>query len=211
MFLNQKAHKDKPSQRGPNPQETREKEASGGRFNRQEIVLLMGVSVRMIGVRATRAASLHTRPKSFGHDLLDGARATSALGAAAQAVVNLSSGARKVFAGHRASYVVIGDDVAGTNNHGWKLGNPVKTWGIDMSPRPGMQSQSGQFQAIPNWDASCLPDKPAWQRRKPRHRAPVKAGRNPARRPLNLRTFRRNQRVPRSTIVSECYVTNKCH
>jgi hypothetical protein len=135
-----------------------EKCGSGCRFDGQKLILLVMVrGVCVVHVGASRAAGFHARPERFVHDLLDGARATSALGATAQTIVNLPGGTRKAFAGHRASHVVIGDDVAGTNNHGSMLGNPVKTWGIDNSRRHGMQSQRGYFQAIPNWDAIAFP------------------------------------------------------
>lgn len=104
----------------------------------------------MVGMRAAGAAGLEARAEGLIHDLFDRPRATPALGATAQTAVNLPGGTRKILARHRASHVVIGDDVAGTNDHGRMLGNPVKTWVIDKSPRRGMQSQSGQFQAIPN-------------------------------------------------------------
>jgi hypothetical protein len=111
----------------------------------------------MVRVRTTRAACLEARTEGFVHDLLDGARATAALGAAAQAAVNLTRSAREILCGHGVSHVVVGEDVTGANDHGWKLVNPVKTWRIDKSRGHRMQKQNGQFQAIPNWDASSFP------------------------------------------------------
>lgn len=53
------------------------------------------------------------------HDAPDGARAAPALRAAAEAMVHLSRGARRGFAcRQRRPHVVVGEDVAGADDHG---------------------------------------------------------------------------------------------
>jgi hypothetical protein len=87
--------------------------------------LLMALMLLAMG--ASRAAGLGAGPQSFGHDLLNGPRAAAALGAAAQTAIDLPSSAREVLGlGHNVTHVVVGQDVAGTNNHGM-LGEPVRT------------------------------------------------------------------------------------
>ncbi len=83
--------------------------------------------VRLLTVGASGAASLGAGTQRFVHDLLDGPRATSALGATAQTSIDLPRRAREVLRlGHGVTHVVVGQDVAGTNNHGM-LGKPVRT------------------------------------------------------------------------------------
>jgi hypothetical protein len=72
------------------------------------------------GVRAARAARFGACAESFVHDLLDGADAAAALGAAAEASVHLTGRARRLRSADGISHVVVGEDVAGTNDHGMK-------------------------------------------------------------------------------------------
>ena len=52
------------------------------------------------------------------HDLADGARATAALGAAAETSIDLPGGARTRLRRHRGADIVVGQDVAGADDHG---------------------------------------------------------------------------------------------
>lgn len=130
MLLNQNAHGSKPPiGKGVTLGKTGENErkGSGGGFDGQELFLLVIVrSFCVVGVRAAGTTGLQTGAESFVHDLLDRPRTTAALGTAAQTAIHLSGRARKILAGHRASHVVIGDDVAGTNDHGEMLGKPCE-------------------------------------------------------------------------------------
>ncbi|CAN5207231.1 hypothetical protein BH10PSE11_BH10PSE11_15680 [soil metagenome] len=73
----------------------------------------------LLTVGASRAAGLGAGAEGFVHDLLDSTRATAAFGAAAQTAIDLPSRAGKVPGlGHDVTHIVVGQDVAGTNNHG---------------------------------------------------------------------------------------------
>ena len=80
---------------------------------------VVSMGVRMSGaVRAARAAGLGAGTQGVVNDRLDGARAATAFGTAAEAAVNLLGIAGKVFrAIDRTADIVVGQDVAGTNNH----------------------------------------------------------------------------------------------
>ena len=86
-------------------------------MNNHGIELRFVVGLMLLAVRTTRAARLGTGAKGFVHYLADSARATAALGAASETAVNLPRRARLVF-GHGIAHVVVGKDVAGTNDHG---------------------------------------------------------------------------------------------
>jgi hypothetical protein len=69
-------------------------------------------------VRAPRTAGLGACAQSVVNDGLDGARAATAFGTAAEATVDLLGIPGKVFrAIDRTADIVVGQDVAGTNNH----------------------------------------------------------------------------------------------
>ena len=71
-----------------------------------------------VAVRAARTAGLGASAQSLVDDGLDGARAAAAFGAAAEATVDLLGIPGKVFRTiDRAADIVVGQDVAGTNNH----------------------------------------------------------------------------------------------
>ena len=71
-----------------------------------------------LAVRAPRTAGLGASAQSLIDDGFDGARAAAAFGTAAEATVNLLGIPGKVFrATDRAADIVVGQDVAGTNNH----------------------------------------------------------------------------------------------
>src|SRR5262245_6807605 len=70
-------------------------------------------------VRATSAAGACTGTERFVDDGLDGARATAAFGAAAEATIDLlgvTNGVVGISEG--GADVVVAEDVTGTNNHG---------------------------------------------------------------------------------------------
>jgi hypothetical protein len=72
-------------------------------------------------VAAVLAARWRRGGKRFVHDAADGARATSTLGAATEAMINLAGGARRIFAGREsATHVLVREYVARANNHGWQ-------------------------------------------------------------------------------------------
>jgi hypothetical protein len=118
-----------------------------GDFRRQQhhwMVVWLGISLVLLGMRAARTTSLRAGPKGLVHDLLDGPRTAAALGAAAKTAVDLSGSARQIL-GHDIADVVVGQDVTGTNNHGW-MGKPERDIDpIDISARRAMQKQNGHF------------------------------------------------------------------
>jgi hypothetical protein len=70
------------------------------------------------GVRAAGAAGLGAGAERLVDDGLDGARAAAAFRAATEAAIDLLGIAGKVFGGaHSAADVVVGDQVAGTDDH----------------------------------------------------------------------------------------------
>jgi hypothetical protein len=81
----------------------------------------LAVNMRLRGCMAVRASGttgLGAGAKRLVDDGLDGARATPALGAAAEAPIDLLGIAGKVFCGiDGATDIVVADDIAGTNNH----------------------------------------------------------------------------------------------
>src|SRR6202000_1965952 len=104
---------------------------SGGRYQRQ-----IGVAVR-VGVsgamRAAGAAGLGAGAQRLVNDGLDGARAAAAFGAAAEATINLLGIPGEVFrAIDRTADIVVGQDVAGTNNHKTAGSSGVTRCLIDM-------------------------------------------------------------------------------
>ena len=72
----------------------------------------------MAVVRAARAALLGAGAKCFIDDGLDGARASAALGAAAEAAINLFRTSRQIpSCTHGIADIVVAQDVAGTDDH----------------------------------------------------------------------------------------------
>jgi hypothetical protein len=88
---------------------------SGGR----ERELIMDVGIRTsAAMRASGTAGLGTGTQGLVDDRLDGARAPAACSAATEAAIDLLGAAGEIH--HRidgASYIVVGEDVTGTNNH----------------------------------------------------------------------------------------------
>ena len=82
-------------------------------------MLLAGV-IRL-NRRAAARAALATRATGtrdrFVHDPTDGARAAPALGAATETAINLAGGARRPLSRERGPNVVVGEHVAGADDH----------------------------------------------------------------------------------------------
>ena len=78
---------------------------------------ILGLRIRPV-VPASGMAGLGAGPEGLVDDGLDGARASAAFGAAAEAAVDLLGIARKVFRGaDGVADIVVAEDVAGTDNH----------------------------------------------------------------------------------------------
>ena len=90
--------------------------ASDGSFEREFAV---DRRVRMQAtVRASGTTGLGASTQRVIDDGLDGARAATAFGAAAEAAIDLLGITRKVFRGiYSTADIVVAKDVAGTNNH----------------------------------------------------------------------------------------------
>jgi hypothetical protein len=82
----------------------------------------LGMDLRFcidLAMRASRAARLGAGTERFVHDLLNGTGAPAALGAAAQTPIDLSRRTRRHLRhAHGVAHVVVGENVAGTNDHG---------------------------------------------------------------------------------------------
>ena len=90
--------------------------------------MAVGIRTYMI-VRATGTAGLGAGPKRLIEDRLDGARAAAALGAAAETIIDLLGTTRRfVRIGHRMAYIVVAEDVTGTDDH--ETGRTFKAAGI---------------------------------------------------------------------------------
>jgi hypothetical protein len=89
-------------------------------------------------------------------EAFNGASASAAFGAAAEAAVDLLWIARKVLRGvDGVTNIVVAEDVAGTNNHE----NEKALWvcgAIDIQDRGERQKEKPCFQAIPNWAQHTL-------------------------------------------------------
>ena len=72
-----------------------------------------------MGRAAVAGRSRRRNVESLVHDLADGARAAATLGTAAKAAIDLTGGAGRAFArADHASHVVVGQNIAMTNDHG---------------------------------------------------------------------------------------------
>ena len=71
-----------------------------------------------LAVRASRMAGADAGTESVVNDSLDGARASAAFGAAAEAAIDLLGISRKLFSSADGiADIVVAEDVAGTDNH----------------------------------------------------------------------------------------------
>ena len=82
--------------------------------------IVSGRAVRNRG--AARRTALAARAARAGdrrvHDAADSARATPALGAAAEAAIDLAGRARRLLGAERGAHVLVGQHVAGADDHG---------------------------------------------------------------------------------------------
>jgi hypothetical protein len=85
---------------------------------RLSTLIRAGSLVAMLSARAARAGRAAGSRDRLIHDPADGPRATSALGAATEAAVNLTGGARRLRSGQHCPDVVVGQHVAGADDHG---------------------------------------------------------------------------------------------
>jgi len=84
-----------------------------------------------VAMRTASAAGLGTRAEGFLDNRLNGACASTAFDAAAQAVIDLLGIPRQVRRrAHRVTDIVVGQDVAGTNDH--KTAGPIGDASIDL-------------------------------------------------------------------------------
>ena len=113
-----------------------------------------------LAVRASGKTGLGTRTQRFLDNGLDGTRATAAFGAAPETSIDLLGIAGKVFrSAYRATDIVVGQDVAGTNDH--EKGGPVWLYDsgsviFDIEEPERMQKEKPHFEAIPNWPSRSL-------------------------------------------------------
>jgi hypothetical protein len=92
--------------------------SAGGERERLGNVLRRLIICRVTAVRTARAALLGAGAQRFIDNGLDGARASAAFGAAAEATVNLLCISRQVRScTHGISDIVVAQDVAGTDDH----------------------------------------------------------------------------------------------
>src|SRR5262245_62047699 len=71
----------------------------------------------LVALPSARAAAAGRRDRVV-HDAADGARAAAALGAAAEAAIDLAGGGRRLLGADRRAHVVVAQHVAGTDDHG---------------------------------------------------------------------------------------------
>ena len=90
-----------------------------GKIGRHVRVRLAKAITVAVAVRTTGAAGLGASAQRLFDDGLDGTSAPPAFGAAAEAAIELLGVAWKILRGvNGAADIVVGKDVAGTNNHG---------------------------------------------------------------------------------------------
>src|ERR1700759_4599906 len=98
-------------------------------------------------VRAAGAAGLGAGAQRLVDNAFDGARAAAAFGAAAEAAIDLLGIPGEVFrAIDRTADIVVGQDVAGTNNHKTAGSSGVTRSFIDMQDDGGMQKEKPRFE-----------------------------------------------------------------
>lgn len=151
-ILNQKKSRSKPSGDLPSFERGENLSLKSGlrRFRERIEGLRQCIGLRVVpGMRATRTAGLGASAQRLVHDLLDRASTAAAFGTAPEAAVYLPGRTRHGSARtHRIADVVIGDDVAGTDDHGGR--NTLANAYSDISANGAAQKENGQFQAIPN-------------------------------------------------------------
>jgi hypothetical protein len=99
-----------------------------------------------LAVRATCAASLGAGAQRLVDDRLDGARAAAALGTATETAINLLGIPGEIFrALDGITDIVVGKDVAGTNDHKSSGGSSVKRSFSILESMTGCKRKSGIF------------------------------------------------------------------
>ena len=78
----------------------------------------VGNSVAVLAAGAALAADAAGAGDCLVHDPADGARATPALGAAAEAAIDLTGRSRRLLGAERRADVLVTQNVARTDNHG---------------------------------------------------------------------------------------------
>jgi hypothetical protein len=78
-----------------------------------------GMSLGIRGTMGTAGATrLGASAKGLVHDLFDGSHAAATLGAAPETPIDLPRCARRALPGNGIADVMVGEDVAGTDDHG---------------------------------------------------------------------------------------------
>ena len=99
--------------------------------------------------------------QSFVHDPADGADAPPALGAAAEAAIDLTGGPRRFRAGERRADVVVGQHIAGTNDHRGASGDPLVAHATIYGRRKSISTKKRFFLVILSyWEVTpfrCAP------------------------------------------------------
>lgn len=78
-------------------------------------------------MRAAGTAGLGASTQRFVHDLLDRPYAATALGTATQTSIDLPRRTRRTRSGNGTTDIMVGKDVAGTNDHEMKANSQVRT------------------------------------------------------------------------------------
>jgi len=121
-------------------------EGSGGRLERERLE-----RVRLhAGMRTTGFAREGAGAERLIDDGLDGARATAAFGAAAEAAVNLLWVARKIFrGGDGVANIFVAQHIAGTDNHENEMTFAVTPSHLNIHDCAKRQKEKRCFQVIP--------------------------------------------------------------
>jgi hypothetical protein len=104
-----------------------------GKRSQLDMGMALNVSVVLVSVpmsgamRAACAARLGASAQSFVHDLLDGPGTAATLCTATKASIDLPRRTRRMRSGNGIADIVVGEDVAGTDNHEMKARSQVRT------------------------------------------------------------------------------------
>ncbi len=97
-------------------------------------------------VRTARAAFLGASAERIVHDLLDGPGASATLGAAAETAIDLPGRARQLARrAQNGANVVVGQDIAGANDHGERAGSVSDAALFDSEGPAPMQKEKPLF------------------------------------------------------------------
>ena len=104
---------------------------------------------RGLAMRTSGTAGLGASAQSLLNDALDGAGAPATFGAAAEAAIELLGIARKIVGGaHGIADIMVGQDVAGANDHGVGRGTSTGYAHRYGRPQPIAKGKQ-QFERIP--------------------------------------------------------------